>query len=106
MVRLSPFLHRTWCWVCTILLKERRPLTTEKVRGEGMKFYNSSEVVIAYNEKIVDMHAWIKVKVPVRENGEIVNKMIETTVGRVIFNQHVPIEVGYINALLDQKESS
>ena len=40
---------------------------------------------------------------PVRENGEIVKKMIETTVGRVIFNQHVPEEVGYINALLTKK---
>ncbi|HEU4861358.1 MAG TPA: DNA-directed RNA polymerase subunit beta', partial [Chitinophagaceae bacterium] len=67
------------------------------------KFYNSSEVVIAYNEKIVDLHAWIKVKTPVRENGEIVNKMIETTVGRVLFNQHVPAEVGYVNALLTKK---
>src|SRR6188472_2407041 len=85
------------------LTKGKKTLPTEKVRGEGMKFYNSSEVVIAYNEKIVDMHAWIKVKVPVRENGEIVTKMIETTVGRVIFNQFVPKEVGYINALLTKK---
>ncbi|HMK20559.1 MAG TPA: hypothetical protein VK492_20300, partial [Chitinophagaceae bacterium] len=81
------------------LTKGKKTLPTEKVRGEGMKFYNSSEVVIAYNEKIVDMHAWIKVKVPVRENGEISTKMVETTVGRVIFNQHVPVEVGYVNAL-------
>src|SRR4026209_1401024 len=85
------------------LTKGKKTIATEKVRGEGMKFYNSSEVVIAYNEKIVDMHAWIKVKVPVRENGEIVNKMIETTVGRVIFNQHVPREVGFVNALLTKK---
>src|SRR6187399_486797 len=85
------------------LTKGKKTLPTEKVRGEGMKFYNSSEVVIAYNEKIVDMHAWIKVKVPVRENGEIAIKMVETTVGRVIFNQHVPVEVGYVNALLTKK---
>jgi DNA-directed RNA polymerase subunit beta' len=85
------------------LTKGKKTNETEKVRGEGMKFYNSSEVVIAYNEKIVDLHAWIKVKAPVRENGEIVNKMIETTVGRVLFNQHVPVEVGYVNALLTKK---
>src|SRR5678815_4527720 len=85
------------------LTKGKKTLPTEKVRGEGMKFYNSSEVVIAYNEKIVDMHAWIKVKVPVRENGEIATKMVETTVGRVIFNQHVPVEVGFVNALLTKK---
>ena len=85
------------------LTKGKKTTETEKVRGEGMKFYNSSEVVIAYNEKIVDLHAWIKVKTPVRENGEIVNKMVETTVGRVLFNQHVPVEVGYVNALLTKK---
>ncbi|HXR82503.1 MAG TPA: DNA-directed RNA polymerase subunit beta', partial [Saprospiraceae bacterium] len=85
------------------LTKGKKTNATEKVRGEGMKFYNSSEVVIAFNEKIVDLHAWVKVKAPVRENGEIVNKMVETTVGRVIFNQHVPIEVGFVNALLTKK---
>jgi len=85
------------------LTKGKKTNATEKVRGEGMKFYNSSEVVIAFNEKIVDLHAWVKVKVPVRENGEITNKMVETTVGRVIFNQHVPIEVGFVNALLTKK---
>jgi DNA-directed RNA polymerase subunit beta' len=85
------------------LTKGKKTNETETVRGEGMKFYNSSEVVIAFNEKIVDLHAWIKVKVLVRENGEIVNKMIETTVGRVLFNQHVPVEVGYVNALLTKK---
>src|SRR6187200_2167 len=85
------------------LTKGKKTIAAEKVRGEGMKFYNSSEVVIAFNEKIVDMHAWVKVKVPVRENGEIVTKMVETTVGRVIFNQHVPVEVGYVNALLTKK---
>src|SRR5687767_3776275 len=85
------------------ITKGKKTTETEKVRGEGMKFYNSSEVVIAFNEKIVDLHAWVKVKAPVRENGEIVNKMVETTVGRVIFNQHVPIEVGFVNALLTKK---
>jgi DNA-directed RNA polymerase subunit beta' len=85
------------------LTKGKKTTETEKVRGEGMKFYNASEVVIAYNEKIVDMHAWIKVKTIVRENGELVKKMIETTVGRVLFNQHVPTEVGYVNALLTKK---
>ena len=85
------------------LTKGKKTTETEKVRGEGMKFYNTSEVVIAYNEKIVDLHAWIKVKTAVRENGEISNKMVETTVGRVLFNQHVPVEVGYVNALLTKK---
>jgi DNA-directed RNA polymerase subunit beta' len=85
------------------LTKGKKSTETEKVRGEGMKFYNTSEVVIAYNEKIVDLHAWIKVKTQVRENGEIVNKIIDTTVGRVLFNNYVPVEVGYVNALLTKK---
>ena len=86
------------------LTKGKKSMGTEIVRGEGMKFYNASEVIIAYNERIIDMHAWIKVKANVREaNGEIVNKLIETTVGRVIFNQHVPAEVGYVNSLLTKK---
>jgi len=85
------------------LTKGKKSTDTEKVRGEGMKFYNPSEVVIAFNERIVDLHAWIKVKTAVRENGEISNKMVETTVGRVLFNQHVPVEVGFVNALLTKK---
>jgi len=85
------------------LTKGKKSIDAEKVRGEGMKFYNTSEVVIAYNERIVDLHAWIKVKTAVRENAEIVNKMVETTVGRVLFNQHVPVEVGFVNALLTKK---
>ena len=85
------------------LTKGKKSTEAEKVRGEGMKFYNTSEVVIAFNERIVDLHAWIKVKTAVRENGEIVNKLIDTTVGRVLFNQSVPVEVGYVNALLTKK---
>jgi len=85
------------------LTKGKKSTDTEKVRGEGMKFYNPSEVVIAYNEKIVDLHAWIKVKTPTRENGELSIKMVETTVGRVLFNQYVPNEVGFVNALLTKK---
>ena len=60
-----------------------------------MKFYSAEEVIIAHNEGRVDLHAFIKVKVPVRnDNGELETKLIETTVGRVIFNQTVPAKVG------------
>jgi DNA-directed RNA polymerase subunit beta' len=85
------------------LTKGKKSTESEKVRGEGMKFYNTSEVVIAYNERIVDLHAWINVKTLIRENGEIVNRMVETTVGRVLFNNFVPVEVGFVNALLTKK---
>ena len=86
------------------LTKGKKSNETEKVKGENMRFYNTGEVVIAYNENIVDLHTWLKVRVIVREkNGELVNKMVETTVGRVLFNQHVPVEVGFVNAILTKK---
>jgi DNA-directed RNA polymerase subunit beta' len=85
------------------ITKGKKSTPTEKVRGENMRFYNASEVLIAYNEGKIDLHAWIKVKANVRENGVLVNKLIDTTVGRVIFNQHVPAEVGFVNSLLTKK---
>ena len=86
------------------ITKGKRTTDKEKVRGEGKAFYSSEEVIIAYNEGKIDLHAWIRVKTPVRnENGQLENKLIETTVGRVLFNQHVPAEVGFVNALLTKK---
>lgn len=85
------------------ITKGKKSTDTEKVRGEGKAFYSPEEVIIAYNEARVDLHAHIKVKTNVRENGDLKWKLIETTVGRVIFNQHVPKEVGYVNALLTKK---
>ena len=85
------------------LTKGKKSTETEKLLGENMRFYSASEVIIAYNERKIDMHAWIKVKANVREKGELINKLIETTVGRVIFNQHVPVEVGFVNALLTKR---
>ncbi|GAA4326559.1 DNA-directed RNA polymerase subunit beta' [Flaviaesturariibacter amylovorans] len=83
--------------------KGKKSTDTEKVRGEGKAFYSQEEVIIAYNEKQIDLHAHIRVRANVREEGQIVRKLIETTVGRVIFNQHVPKEVGFVNALLTKK---
>ena len=83
-----------------------KPLTpTEeiKVKGHGSIFYSSEEVDIAYNEKAVDLNAIIKVKATVIEGEELVEKMIETTVGRVLFNKIVPKKVGYINEVLTKK---
>ena len=77
---------------------------TETIKGQGKAFYSLDEVVIAYNENQVDLHANIKVRTNVRENnGTIVKKLIDTTVGRVLFNQHVPAAVGFVNALLTKK---
>jgi DNA-directed RNA polymerase subunit beta' len=86
------------------ITKGRKSTEADPVKGEGKAFYSMEEVMIAYNEGRVDLHAHIKVKTPVRENdGQIVKKIVETTVGRVLFNQYVPQEVGYINALLTKK---
>ncbi|OQY93145.1 MAG: DNA-directed RNA polymerase subunit beta' [Sphingobacteriales bacterium UTBCD1] len=86
------------------ITKGKKSTDTEKVRGEGKIFYSADEVIIAYNEGVVDLHAFIKVKTIIRnEDGLLVNKLIETTVGRVIFNQNVPAEVGFVNALLTKK---
>ncbi len=72
--------------------------------GEGLMFYGPEEAIIAYNEKKVDVHALVKVYVrDLDENGEPVQKLTETTVGRVIVNQFTPAEVGFINEVLSKK---
>jgi DNA-directed RNA polymerase subunit beta' len=86
------------------ITKGKRTTDTEIVRGEGKVFYSAEEVIIAYNEGVIDMHAWIRVKANIRNSdGLLEHKLIETTVGRVIFNQHVPAEVGFVNTLLTKK---
>jgi DNA-directed RNA polymerase subunit beta' len=72
-------------------------------KGEGLSFYSEEEVKIAFNESIVDLHSIIKVRTSVKEGEEFTTKLIETTVGRVLFNEHVPSEVGYIDQLLTKK---
>lgn len=84
--------------------KGKKSTETEKVRGEGKAFYSEEEVIIAHNEGTLDLHAFIKVRTNVRDDdGTISRKLIETTVGRVLFNQFVPKEVGFVNALLTKK---
>ena len=86
------------------LTKSKKNLPNDAVRGEGKIFYSAEEVNIALNEKQVDIHAQIKIRVTnALEGDKLVTKIIETTVGRVMFNQVVPHEVGYINELLTKK---
>ncbi len=85
------------------ITKGRRGTDDRKMKGEGKRFYSAEEVIIAYNERALDMHSFIKVKVKVRENEELIDKVIETTAGRILFNQVVPKEVGFINDLLSKK---
>jgi DNA-directed RNA polymerase subunit beta' len=86
------------------ITKGRRSTKEHPVKGEGMTFYSPEEVLIAYDHGQVDLHAFINVKVSVfTENNELEDKIIETTVGRVIFNEKAPQEVGFINELLTKK---
>ncbi len=73
-------------------------------RGEGLTFYGPEEAIIAYNEKRVEIHAPVKVLVDdLDENGVLVKRMVETSVGRVIVNEIVPTEVGYVNTVISKK---
>ncbi len=86
--------------------KGRKSTKEFPVKGEGMVFYNADEVIIALNEEILSKNAFIKLRTKVRseETGELEDKVIETVAGRVLVNQFVPEEVGYINKLLSKKE--
>lgn len=73
-------------------------------RGEGLIFYSPEEAEIAYNEGRVDLHAIIKVRTKdLDENNQLTTQLIETTIGRILFNKNVPAEMGYINELLSKK---
>jgi DNA-directed RNA polymerase subunit beta' len=73
-------------------------------KGEGLVFYSPEETKIAYNERKVDLHAIVKVKsYDLNAEGELELMIIETTVGRILFNEFVPKEVGYINEILTKK---
>ena len=73
-------------------------------KGEGLTFYGPEEALVAYNEGKVDIHAPVKVIVKdLDENGNIVPIMRETSVGRVIVNEIVPEEVGFLNTIISKK---
>ena len=69
------------------------------MKGEGKIFYSPEEVTIAYNEGKLGLHSHIKVRV--NNKGE--RMIVDTSCGRVMFNQVVPEEVGYINEVLTKK---
>ena len=86
------------------MTKEKKSTEEEPVAGEGLTFYSSEEVEIAFNEKKVSLNAGIKVRAKdFNEEGELVYKIIETTVGRVLFNTVVPEQAGFINQVLNKK---
>ena len=74
-------------------------------KGEGSKFYGPEEAQIAYNEGRVTLHAPVSVMVEdIDENGNPITHLVEnTSVGRVLVNQYVPKEIGYVNQILSKK---
>ncbi|WP_055448234.1 DNA-directed RNA polymerase subunit beta' [Lacinutrix mariniflava] len=86
------------------MTKLRTSTPEVKVKGEGLTFYSAEEVNIAYNEKRVDLNAQIKVRaIDFNAEGELVPQIIETTTGRVLFNEKVPAAAGYVNQVLTKK---
>ena len=83
------------------MTKKRESNDSLKMKGEGFKFYSSEEVLIAYNEGKVDLHAIINLFN--RDESNQKASFLETTVGRVIFNEVVPDELGYLNEVLTKK---
>jgi DNA-directed RNA polymerase subunit beta' len=86
------------------ITKGKRTTDAEIVKGEGGIFYSPEEVIIAYNESKLDLHAHIKVKTyDLGEDGQPCLMMVETTCGRVMFNDTVPRQVGFINDVMTKK---
>lgn len=86
------------------MTKERKSTKEHPVKGEGLTFYSAEEVVIAFNEGRLHLNAGIKVRAKdLNEEGELKNRIIETTVGRVLFNMMVPEKAGYVNEVLNKK---
>ncbi len=86
------------------MTKERKSTPEVPIKGEGLTFYSYEEVEIAFNEGMVNLNAGIKVRaMDFNEEGELVNQIIPTTVGRVLFNMEVPEAAGYINDVLNKK---
>ncbi len=86
------------------MTKLRKSTKDVKITGEGLTFYSPEEVIIAYNEKRVDLNAQIRVRTEdFNDEGELATQIIKTTVGRVLFNEKVPAAAGYINEVLTKK---
>lgn len=86
------------------MTKERLSTPEHKILGEGLTFYSAEEVNIALNEGKLELNARVKVRAKdFNENGELVYQIIQTTAGRVLFNEVVPQAAGFINEVLTKK---
>ncbi len=86
------------------MTKGRKSTPEYPIKGEGLTFYSAEEVNIAINEGRLDLNAIVKVRTKdFNEKGELVYQIIETTAGRILFNEVVPEQAGYINEVLTKK---
>lgn len=86
------------------ITKGRKSTSEHPIKGEGRVFYSEEEANIAYNEGMVALHAWVKVRTQVRnEAGGLDTKLVDTTMGRILFNRAIPQAVGFINELMTKK---
>ena len=85
------------------MTKPRKTDNKKNIIGQGLTFYSSEEVRIAFNEGKAELNAVVKVRAHVKQDGDLVSKIIETTIGRVLFNDVVPDSVGYVNETLTKK---
>ena len=72
-------------------------------KGEGLSFYGPEEAIIAYNDGKCDLHAPVKVLVDDIVEGQPVKHIVETSVGRVVVNQIIPDELGFVNDIISKK---
>ena len=87
------------------LTKPRKSIPENPVRGEGRRFYSTEEVIIAYNEGQLDLHAEVECRVSVvQPDKTIITQRVQTSVGRVLFNVAVPAGVPYINETITKKD--
>ena len=79
-------------------------LTLEKPgdKGEGKFFYNVNEAIMAYENKIITLQARIKIRKEGYVNGEKISRIIESTLGRFIFNEIIPQDLGFVNRALPE----
>ncbi len=85
--------------------KGRKDSKEYPLKGEGLRFSSISEVKIALNQEKLSINAIINLRVKLRsDDGEFITKNIETVAGRVLFNEFIPEEVGYVDELLTKKK--
>ena len=85
------------------ITKQRKGTKKHPVLGEGLTFSGIEELKIAYNEGRVEQHAMVKCLTKVKEDGKLVSKVIDTSAGRILFNELIPDEIGFVDELIKKK---